>query len=185
MEEIWKDIKGYEGLYQVSNLGRVKSLDKIIVTIDRKNRCQKGKILKLQISKYGYNVITLWNNNISKQFKVHRLVAIAFIPNPNNLPQINHIDEDKLNNKIDNLEWCTALENNHHSNIAKRRHLAGTEASKKPVSQYEINGTLVANYESASEASRKIGKPQGRSSICKCCNGQLNTYNGYIWKWSS
>lgn len=124
MEEIWKDIKGYEGLYQVSNLGRVKSLDKIIVTIDRKNRCQKEKILKLQISKYGYNVITLWNNNISKQFKVHRLVAIAFIPNPNNLPQINHIDEDKLNNKIDNLEWCTALENNHHSNIAKRRHLA-------------------------------------------------------------
>ncbi len=63
--------------------------------------------------------------------------------------------------------------------------LAGTEASKKPVSQYEINGTLVANYESASEASRKIGKPQGRSSICKCCNGQLNTYNGYVWKWSS
>lgn len=71
MDEIWKDIKGYEGLYQVSNLGRVRSLDKIIIRTD------------------GYNVITLWNNNVSKQFKVHRLVAIAFIPNPNNFPQIN------------------------------------------------------------------------------------------------
>lgn len=134
MDEIWKDIKDYEGLYQVSNLGRVRSLDKIVIRTDGKNRHQKGKILKLQISKYGYNVITLWNNNVSKQFKVHRLVAMAFIPNPNNLPQVNHIDEDKLNNKIDNLEWCTALENNRHSNIAERRHLVGTEASKKPVS---------------------------------------------------
>lgn len=182
--EEWRDIQGYEGLYQVSNLGRVKSLDKTIVMADGRNRHQKEKILKLQINKYGYYVITLWNNKVSKQVKVHRLVAIAFIPNPENLPQVNHIDEDKLNNKTGNLEWCTALENNHHSNIAIRRHIIGTEASKKPVSQYEINGTLVASYESASEASRQIGKPQGRSSICKCCNGQLNTYNGYVWKWN-
>lgn len=183
--EIWKDIQGYEGLYQVSNLGRVKSLEKSITMIDGRTRRQKEKILKLQVSKHGYNVITLWNSKIPKQFKVHRLVAVAFIDNLDNLPQVNHIDENKLNNKVENLEWCTALENNLHSNIALKRQQAGTEATKKSVNQYQLDGTFVANYESVSEASRQIRKPQGRTSISRCCDGKLKTYSGYVWKWNN
>lgn len=103
MEEVWKDIKGYEGKYQVSNLGRIKSLSYRNTGI--------SKILVPKINK-GYYEIGLYLNGIRKMFFVHRLVALTFIPNPNNLPQINHIDEDKTNNCVDNLEWCTQAYNN-------------------------------------------------------------------------
>ena len=161
MEEIWKDVENYEGLFQVSNFGRVRSMNKILELCDDRVRRVKGKILKTSIIR-GYECITFYHNNKSKTFKVHRLVAQAFIPNPKNLPQVNHIDENKLNNLVSNLEWCTAKYNNDYSNIAERWHKTGTAAS---------------------EAARRIGKPQGRSSICKCCNGNLKSYNGFIWKW--
>lgn len=180
--EVWKDIIGYEGLYQVSNLGRVRSYDKVIKMSDGRVRHDKGRLLKTSIVR-NYKCITLYHNNKSKSFKIHRLVATAFIPNPYDLPQVNHIDEDKLNNRIENLEWVTALENNKHSNIANRWHSCGTEASKKPVLQYDLLGNLVAEYESASEAARKIGKLQGRSSICKCCNGTQKKYLNSLWRW--
>lgn len=109
MEELWKDIgivKGVDlsGLYQISNLGRVKSLERYDVS----GRLIREKILKPCPEHYGYLVVTLCTGTISKVFKVHRLVAEAFIPNPNNLPQINHKDEDKTNNNVNNLEWCTS-----------------------------------------------------------------------------
>lgn len=107
MIEEWKNITGYEGLYQVSNLGRVKSLN------------YKGNgtewILKGYVKKDGYEVVTLMKDGIRKYCRVHRLVALAFLPNPDNLPQINHKDEDKLNNCADNLEWCTGSYNTKYS----------------------------------------------------------------------
>ena len=109
MEEIWKDIKGYECIYQVSNLGNVKSLDRLSTN----GRRLKGKLLAKTNSK-GYIKVTLTNKNKSDNRDIHRLVAQAFIPNPENKPQVNHIDEDKTNNTVDNLEWCTAKENINH-----------------------------------------------------------------------
>lgn len=103
MKEIWKDIKGYENKYQISNLGRVKALDY--------RRTKKEKILDSRNNK-GYKAIALWNNGKRRVFLIHRLVANAFIPNPNKFPQINHKDENKLNNSVDNLEWCTQFYNN-------------------------------------------------------------------------
>lgn len=102
IEEIWKDILGYEGLYQVSSYGRVRSLDRY----DRMNHFLKGRILKLYTRKGGYLFVQLHLNGKGKNYLVHRLVAIAFIPNPDNLPEVNHLDEDKTNNRVENLEFC-------------------------------------------------------------------------------
>lgn len=113
MEEIWKYIQGYEGLYQISNLGRVKSLNY--------NHTKKEKILQYRINERGYKYISLCVNNIRKSFKIHRLVAEAFIPNPHNYPCINHKDEDKTNNCVDNLEWCTYKYNSNYGTAIKRR----------------------------------------------------------------
>lgn len=117
IEEVWKDIKGYEDLYQVSNLGNVKSLNY--------NNTGKSKLLKLCFDKYGYLQVGLCKNKKHKIYRVHRLVAITFIPNPMNYPVVNHIDEIKENNNVENLEWCTVKYNNaygsHQININKSR----------------------------------------------------------------
>lgn len=97
MDEIWKDIKGYNGHYQVSNLGKIKSF----------KRCPQGKLLKTNIDCDGYETVSLTLNKKPRKYKVHRLVAIAFLDNTNNLTEINHKDKNKLNNKVDNLEWCS------------------------------------------------------------------------------
>lgn len=114
MQEIWKDIKGYEKLYQVSNLGRIRSLDRIILQYngyDDGERLYKGKILKPCIKPNGYSQVGLWKDKKVKWFIIHRLVAETFIPNPENKPQVNHKDENKQNNNIKNLEWCSCSYN--------------------------------------------------------------------------
>lgn len=112
--EIWKDIKGYENLYQISNIGRVKSLNKIVTCKNGKKFKVKGKILKLTNHKRGYKTIMLHKDGKVKLWLVHRLVGLTFIPNPNNYPQINHKDENKINNCVENLEWCTNSYNAHY-----------------------------------------------------------------------
>jgi hypothetical protein len=120
MEEIWKDIKGYEGYYQVSNLGRVKSVARVI---QRKSKpyTVKEKILKARPDKDGYKYLVLCVNCKTKTTSIHRLVAQAFIPNPDNLPCINHKDENPANNNVENLEWCTYSYNNTYNDLAHRR----------------------------------------------------------------
>lgn len=124
MEEIWKDIKGYEGYYQVSNLGRIRSLDRYIATVGNPSgqRLIRGKILRpskrvMSNGKDGYYSVTLYKRGVDTLFNVHRLVAETFIPNPNNLPCVNHKDENKHNNMADNLEWCTIGYNNKYSGM--------------------------------------------------------------------
>lgn len=108
MEEEWRDIKGYEGLYQVSNLGRVRSLDRKFIKSNGRMHSRKGKVLAPNTNPKGYFFVNISDiNHKITPTRIHRLVAEAFIPNPNNLPQVNHIDEDKSNNSITNLEWCT------------------------------------------------------------------------------
>ena len=110
MQEIWKDIKNYEGIYQVSNLGRVRSLTRKVKTFNGL-RTTKGQLLKPLKTNRNYFRVDLKQNQKDKYISIHRLVAEAFIPNPNNYPVINHIDGDTSNNKIDNLEWCTQSHN--------------------------------------------------------------------------
>ena len=118
MEE-WKNIIGYEGLYEVSNTGQVRSLDRYVKYSNGRIHLHKGKVLSPVKDKYGYLVVCLYCNEKQKIIKIHRLVAQAFIPNPNNLPEVNHKDEDKTNNSVDNLEWCTAKYNSNYGNRTK------------------------------------------------------------------
>lgn len=140
VEEIWKDIEEYKGRYQVSNLGRVRSLDRI--SVQHKHfgdvfRPIKGKIMSNTIGKRGYAYVHLCNENNARNNSIHRLVAQAFIPNPNNLPCINHKDENKTNNNVENLEWCTYSYNNSYGTHSERISLANkgkhrsAEARKK------------------------------------------------------
>lgn len=142
-EEMWKDIPNYEGLYQVSNLGQIRSLDRIVkdTTRDRFQKI-KGKILKYCDNGKGYKLVYLNKNRKRKNYYVHRLVANVFLENPNNLPEINHLDLNKNNNRIDNLEWCTGIENKRHyqsTDIAKERNkIKGkriTEKNKKRINE--------------------------------------------------
>ena len=162
MKEIWRDKKYYEGRYQVSNCGRVKSLK-------RKN-VLKEKILKPYVDKDGYLTVAL--NNPRKTFLVHRLVAEAFIPNPDNLPCVNHKDENKQNNVVSNLEWC---DRKYNQNYGTR-----TEKCSKKVYQYTLDGELVREWISATEAGRN-GFSQ--SGINNCCLGKAKTHKGFRWSY--
>lgn len=116
MEEIWKDIPGYEGYYQVSNIGRVRSLDRV----KRDGIKMKGVIRKPHIDACGYHLVALIKDCKVKNTGIHRLVAMAFIPNPDNLPQVNHIDEVRSHNSVDNLEWCSVAYNQNYGHRKER-----------------------------------------------------------------
>lgn len=183
MEEIWKDIEGYEGLYQVSNLGNVRSL----------NWRKIGKVKNLYLKKQnrGYLHVELTKDGVRKAVTVHRLVATAFLPNPLNLPVINHIDENKENNRVDNLEWCTSNHNmmcyykNHGWNVkepyngkrrnGKRLHLQ--------IEQFSKDGELIAKWENSVQI--KAEKGWSDWSISECCRGNRKTAYGYIWRYAS
>ena len=163
MKEIWKEIKDYEGLYQVSNLGRVKS---------------STKILKNRLSKRGYYIVTLYKNGKSTTKWVHRLVAEAFIPNPDNLPQVNHKDEDKLNNRVDNLEWCTAKYNCNYGTHNSKLSLALKDKAGRPGKAVHCIDLDII-YASASEATRQTGIKH----IDEVCSGKRKSAGGMWWEW--
>ena len=165
--EQWKDIKGYEGLYQVSNEGRVKSL-----------KWNKEKILKGGHHTKGYLQLCLYKDGQVIMKKIHRLVAEAFIPNPNNYKEVNHKDENKENNSVENLEWCTQ-EYNHNYGTRTQRQI---ESCSKRVDQIDaITGEVVHKWKSTIECERN-GYNCGH--ISDCCNGKRKTHKGYIWKYA-
>ena len=164
-KEYWKPVVEYEGLYEVSNWGRVKSL-----------KFGKERILKQGKYKYGYLYVVLSKNGILKAFKVHRLVAEAFIDNPDNLPCVNHKDENKLNNNVDNLEWCT---HEYNINYGTRTEKCSKKLSKT-VLQFTLDGQFVKEWPSAIECERN---GYDNTSISKCCRGKLKTHKGFIWKY--
>lgn len=167
-EEEWRDIPNYKGLYQVSNMGNVRSMNY--------NHTGKERILKPRTKKSGYLFVALCKDSKVKQYYLHRLVAQAFVPNddPENKTEVNHIDESVNNNKASNLNWMTPKENSNWGTGIER----SRKKRSKPVKQLTLNGALVTIWPSTIEAGRN-GFSQG--AVCACCNGQYETYKGFRW----
>jgi len=165
--EVWKDVVGYEGFYQVSNKGNVRSVDRSVNVLNG-TKVSKGKLLKPCTNLQGYLFVTLSKHNIVKERRVNRLVAEAFIPNPDKHPAVNHKDKNRTNNCVDNLEWCTNEYNNRYS-------------SAKAIIQYNLDGTFVAEWEAISDAAR--GTNINVSNIAQCCMGKRKTAGNYKWKY--
>ena len=175
MSEEWRDIKGYEGKYQVSNLGGVRSLNY--------SRPGNVRIMKQSINKYGYYIVGIRKSNAQKTLIVHRLVAIAFIENKENKPCVNHINELKTDNSTCNLEWCTVKENtNHGTAIARRSKYSINGKCSKKIIQRNIDGSFVKLWPSMMEAHRN-GYNQG--NISNCCRGKIKTSYGYKWAFAT
>ena len=174
MEEVWKDIEGFEGLYQVSNLGNVKSLNY--------NHTKKEKKLCKRKDKSGYLYVNLCKQGKHKSFKIHRLVSKAFIENPNNYSFVNHKDENKQNNVVTNLEWCTHKYNCNYGTRNKRmcEKLINRNDESKLVYQYSKYGVLISVFNSTNEAKRQ-GFNQGH--VASCCRGERKSHKGYIWSY--
>ena len=170
-KEIWKDIPGYEGLYQASILGRIRRLNY--------RNTGKYKILKPSIKTTGYLQVGLYKNQHCKLYLVHRLIAKTFIPNPDNKLYINHIDENRTNNKVDNLEWCTMTENNNHGNRNKKARKTFRKNHGKRVGCF-INNKLIKMYYCLCDVKLdNFSEP----SVWKCCNGRRKKHKGYEWKY--
>ena len=178
-KEIWKDITGYEGLYQVSNMGRVKSLERTFINKIGRERYVKECILKPVINRDGYLLVTLCAGGKRKNLMVHRLVCEAFYDNPDNKPQVNHVNEDKTDNRVENLEWATAEENLNHGTHNERM----AKSLSKPVGQYTRDGELIKVWQSATEAKR--GGGFNLSNISEVANGKRKSHKGFIWRYVS
>lgn len=173
MEEKWKDIPGYEGIYQASTFGRIKSLPHLIkANKDGGTRYTKLYIKKLTVGWHGYMYVSLSKNGIQKTCLLHRVVADTFIPNPDKLPAINHKDGNKKNNHVENLEWCTDSENQIHASMN------GLFKKTKRVKCLET-GKM---YRNSCEAERKTGISS--RAIRNVCVGKGNTAGGYKWEWA-
>lgn len=158
MEEIWKDVVHYEGLYEVSNLGRVRAKDRYVDSAPNiGKRYAYGHIMPQFDNSHGYLFVILYKYGKGKREYVHRLVAMAFIPNPDNLPQVNHKDEVKSNNEVSNLEWCTCKYNNNYGTARDRQRESLLKNGKKctRVAKIDENGKVVEIYRSMREAERK------------------------------
>ena len=198
-KRIWRDIPGYEGKYQVSNTGQVRSLNY--------NHTGKTKILKQGTTIHGYKQVILYKDGKHKRYSVHRLVAQAFIPNPNNLPQVNHKDENKTNNVAWNLEWMSHKDNCNYGTRNKRRSEAmkgqkRTKAAKrkmstarkgkykgknspnaKPILMFTKDWEFIQRFDSIVDAYEYLGKKRTSSNITECLKGNHKTAYGYIWKY--
>lgn len=163
-KEIWKDVVGYEGLYQVSNLGDVKSLFRY------------KKVLKPIKSNHGYLKVNLYKEHKHKLVNVHKLVAEAFLDNPNNYKYINHKDENKTNNNVENLEFCSFYYNLMYGTRVQRI----AEKNNKPILQFDLDGNFIKEYESITQASKELNN--SLNNISQCCLGRSRTSKGYIFR---
>lgn len=184
-EEIWRDIEGYEGLYQVSNLGRIRSCDRYVSNGRGSTKLMKSRVLRPGMDRCGYLNVKLYKDGKKKMFLVHRLVYEAFNCKRLEGMQINHIDENKLNNRLDNLNLMTPKQNINWGTANERRSkkLINHKSLSKPIIQYNINGKKLAEFGSLSDASRRLSI--STASICLALKGRLKTAGGYIFKYKT
>ena len=184
MEETWKDIDGYENFYQVSNIGRVRSLDRTVYTKNRwgdvRARNYKGRIIKQSLDSKGYPMVHLQVDSVSKIARVHQMVARAFVPGWFECAVVNHKDEDKTNNNVNNLEWVTFADNLNYG-TARKRSTEG-HGNSRPVEQIDNNYNVVCTYPSIEECARRTCKSP--RSINRACNKypKLVTKEGYRYR---
>lgn len=174
--EVWQDIPGYKGLYQASTLGRIRSF-------------YYNRVLKVSFDKRGYLRVKLYKNGKGRTCLVHRLVAITFLqqfPKQANVwrIEVNHKDENKANNRVENLEWCTSEYNAHYGTHYQRVAMSHIDNPKKckPVSQFDLEGNLINSFISAKDAYRKTGFHN--ANIGACCRGLIQTAYGFVWKYA-
>lgn len=191
-KEIWKDIPGCNGRYQASNLGRIRSTDKVVIQRNGVLRKIKGKILKQSLLPCGYMYVTIAEEIGKPHIKrAHRLIAQTFIPNPLNLPQINHKNEDKADNRVENLEWCTIEYNTYYGHRIEKYSKANTNnpALSKEVNQYSLDGKYLKSFPSIAEAVRFLNKDKAAASrIGQCCRHLYKLCNsayGYLWEFTT
>lgn len=179
-EVIWKPVVGYEDSYKVSNHGKVFSVDRMVKG-NKENVYwfRRGCEIQPHLYKCGYLGLRLTKNGKPNFFYVHRIVADAFIANPQKLPFVNHKDENKTNNNAKNLEWCDRTYNNNYGTHNKR---VG-ESNQIPILKYSLSGELLHEYSSAKEAETENGYKRG--TICNCCKGRRKTAYGYVWKYKN
>lgn len=177
MQEIWKPLVGWENIYEISNYGRIKSLDRYVNQSGHKRFC-KGQLIKPTLHKTNYCMVTLRNSGIQKVCKLHQLVMNTFNPNTTNRKlEINHIDGNTTNNRLDNLEWCTHKENLQH---ASKHHLLSTY---KPINQYDLDGNFIKRWDSMKEARRFYGF--GINSLRNACKRKSGIHKGFIWRYAN
>lgn len=182
-KEIWKDIEGFEGLYQISNMGNVKSLERTVWdSVRGYYRTVPERILKARKASNDYLQVQLCKDGRAKGYLMHRLVASAFLENPMGYTEVNHIDEDKTNNCADNLEFCSRSYNNTYNDRAKKVGKKVAEKLSKPVIAIDKRTGLIVEFSSAHEAERQTGI--AHQNINKCCQGKLKSCGGFYWHYA-
>ena len=164
--EIWKPVKDYEGLYEVSNNGNVRSVDRMVKHSKGGLRLYKGRLMKPYLNSDGYRMVKISKNGVGKIKRVNRIVAETFIPNPYNLATVNHKDENKLNDSVENLEWMSLSDNIRYSCC-------------KSINQLTINDEFIRTWESASDVNKELNF--NTSNILRCCKGKRKSAHGYKW----
>ena len=184
MEE-WRSVNNYDGLYLVSNMGRIKTIGHYVLRNNNKTPILvKERILKPMVMNNGYCCVKLTKNKQAKTYLVHRLVAEAFIPNPNNYPCVNHKSEVKTENFVDNLEWCSVNYNNNYGTHNTKVSVSQTNRNdvSKPVSQFTLEGLFIKTFPSMREANRQLNIPT--PNISRCCKNVTKTAGGYKWSYA-
>lgn len=171
---MWKEIPGFEGLYEASTDGQIRSVDRI----SPHGHHLRGKVLKQRNHTQGYLSVSLSKDGVVHEVLVHRAIAIIFIPNPESHGFVNHKDEDKRNNAVENLEWCTKQYNNTYNGKMEKQ----LPYTQKPVIQVDLEGNEIARFDSAAHAARVLGFD--KSGINHCCRGTAKTHHGFMWKYA-
>jgi hypothetical protein len=196
MNEEWRDIPHYEGLYQVSNLGQIRSIDRVVRRGIGTTKMLKGIILNPLFQRNGYMFVILSKNGKTKRMAIHRAVALAFIPNPDNKSEVNHINEDKRDNRVSNLEWITIHDNRcygtriergiaNRDQTGKKNGMFGRKGAMNPQSrkilQYDLSGNFIREYENIRIAAEMTNS--NPSSISRVAKGYIKQTNSFIWRY--
>lgn len=186
VEEVWRDVFGYEGMYQVSSKGRIMSLSREIPAKGGAYRITNNRVLSASVGKNGYKKIVLSDNNVKKTFLIHRLVAKAFIPNPNEYSLVNHIDENKENNECKNLEWCNYSYNATHGNAMRKMINSRLNNGGNRAPKHVVGTSIDGDGEDIKVLKLNDVKNYGfhPSAVSLCCNGKRVSHKGYYWEFA-